>query len=132
MTFIGFAEKVVPKKGEENNPPVWATRILRLKQSNPQRGFQMTIVPVCATDQLKCEVTAQEMKEPTVVFAKRLAINPVQLGNSSGDCVLKIAGKPMITLSPDSPGNYVVILYDDEDGNVKAISFFDPKFVIAG
>ena len=35
-------------------------------------------------------------------------------------------------VSPDGPGNYVVLLYQDPDGKTKALSFFDPKFVIAG
>lgn len=133
MSLISFAEKVPPKKGEEDKPPVWKAQILKLKQSEPQnKGFQMTIVSVCAKEEIQCEVISAEKKEPTKAFAKRLATTTVKLGVGSGDSVLKVNGEELVSLSPDAKGNYVVIIYDTTDGKLAAISFFDPKFVISG
>jgi hypothetical protein len=40
--------------------------------------------------------------------------------------------KTIGNISPDSPGNYVVILYENADGEIQSLSYYDPKFVIAG
>lgn len=133
LSLISFAEKVPPKKGEEDKPPVWQARILKLKQSEPQeKGFQMTIVSVSEKEEIKCEVHSAEKKEPMRAFAKRLSTTSVKLGVGSGDSFLKVNGEELTSLSPDAKGNYVVIIYDTTDGKLAAISFFDPKFVIAG
>lgn len=132
MSLIGFAEKLPPKKGEEDQPPVWVTRILRLKQSDPERGYRMTIVSVSSKDQIKVQAAIQGKGAVETAFAKRLSTTSVDLGRSRGEVLVKIGDEIVNTLSPEDPGNYVVILYDDPDGKVKALSFYDPKFVIAG
>lgn len=132
MSLIGFAEKLPPKKGEEDQPPVFTTRILRLKQSDPERGYRMTIVSVSSKDQVEVQAAIQGKGSVEKAFAKRLATTSVDLGRSRGEVLVKVGDEIVTTLSPEDPGNYVVVLYDDPDGNVKAISFFDPKFVIAG
>ncbi len=35
------------------------------------------------------------------------------------------------TISPDRPGNYVVVIYQNAEGEFRALSFYDPKYVIA-
>ena len=63
-----------------------------------------------------------EQHNPALVQMKIMVNNrPLRLGDD-----------PLNFVSLDDPGNYVVVLFDDEDGNVKAISFYDPRFVIAG
>lgn len=132
MSLIGFAEKLPPKKGEEEEPPVWITRILRLKQSDPERGFRMTIVSVSSKDEIEVKAAVQGKGSIETAYAKRLSTASVDLGRARGEVLVKIGDEIVNTLSPEDPGNYVVILYDDPDGKVKAISFYDPKFVIAG
>ena len=45
LSLIGFAEKVPPIK--EGDPVKWKTKILRLKQSDPESGFRLALVPLC-------------------------------------------------------------------------------------
>ncbi len=92
----------------------------------------MSIVSVCKEDSIKVEAAVQGKGSVEQVFAKRLGITVVDLGRSRGEVVVKVGKGIATTVSPEDPGNYVVILYDAPDGTVKAMSFYDPKFVIAG
>lgn len=130
MTLIGFAEKVEPKK--EGDPPTWVTRILRLKQSDPERGYRMTLISVCDKEEIMVKAEVQGKGARETAHVKRLSTTMVDLGRSKGEVLVKIGDEILTTVSPDDPGNYVVLLYQDMDGKTKAISFFDPKFVIAG
>lgn len=56
----------------------------------------------------------------------------MNLGGARGEVLVKIGDEILTVVSPDGPGNYVVLPYQDPDGKTKALSFFDPKFVIAG
>jgi hypothetical protein len=130
LSLIGFAEKVPSK--EEGDPPVWKVKILRLKQSDPERGYRMTLVSVC--DQKEVEIKAAAIGKGTVEKAtvQRLKTTSLDLGNSRGEVLVKAGEDIVTTISPEDPGNYVVVLYQDAEGKIKALSFFDPKFVIAG
>lgn len=130
LTLIGFAEKVPAKK--EGDPPVWVTKILRLKQSDPERGFRMTLVSVCDTDEVTIKAAVQGKGSIETAHVKRLATTSVDLGGARGEVLVKAGEDIVTTLSPEDPGNYVVVLYQDAEGRIKALSFFDPKFVIAG
>lgn len=130
MTLIAFSEKVPPKK--EGEPPVWQTKILRLKQSDPERGYRMTLVSVCDKDEVTIKAANQGKGAIETAHVKRLATSMVDLGGSRGEVLVKAGEDIVTTLSPEDPGNYVVVLYQDEKGAIKALSFFDPKFVIAG
>jgi hypothetical protein len=130
LTLIGFAEKVPAK--EVGDPPVWKTKILRLKQSDPERGFRMTLVSVCDQDEVSIKAAVQGKKTIESASVKRLATTSVDLGRSRGEVLVKAGDEIVTTVSPEDPGNYVVVLYQDSDGRIKALSFYDPKFVIAG
>lgn len=130
MTLIAFSEKVPAKK--EGDPPVWQTKILRLKQSDPERGYRMTLVSVCDKDEVTVKAANQGKGNIETAHVKRLTTTMVDLGGSRGEVLVKAGEEIVTTLSPEDPGNYVVVLYQDEKGAIKALSFFDPKFVIAG
>lgn len=130
MTLIAFSEKVPAKK--EGDPPVWQTKILRLKQSDPERGYRMTLVSVCDKDEVTVKAANQGKGAIETAHVKRLTTTMVDLGGSRGEVLVKAGEEIVTTLSPEDPGNYVVVLYQDEKGAIKALSFFDPKFVIAG
>lgn len=130
MTLIGFAEKVPAEKKED--PPVWKTRILRLKQSDPERGFRMTLVSVCDKEEVTIQAAIQGKQTVESATVKRLATTMMDLGRSRGEVLVKAGDEIITTVSPEDPGNYVVLLYQDAAGAIKALSFFDPKFVIAG
>ena len=130
LTLIGFAEKEPVKK--EGDTPVWKTRILRLKQSEPEHGFRMTLVSVCDQDEVTVKTVVQGKKSIENAFVKRLTTTPVELGRSRREVLVKAGDEVITTISPEDPGNYVVVLYQDSDGKIRALSFYDPKYVIAG
>lgn len=130
LTLIGFAEKVPAEK--KGDPPVWKTRILRLKQSSPERGFRMTLISVCEKDEVAVQAAIQGKQAVESAVVQRFKTTSVDLGGSRGEVLVKAGNEIVTTVSPEDPGNYVVVLYQDPQGAVKAISFFDPKFVIAG
>lgn len=130
LSLIAFGEKVPGK--EEKDPPVWKIRVLRLKQSEPESGYRMTLVSVC--DQKEVGVAAAVQGKGTIEKAtvERLKTTSVDLGKSRGEVLVKAGEEIVTTISPEDPGNYVVVLYQDADGKIKALSYYDPKFVIAG
>lgn len=131
-TLIAFAEKVEPEDPEEEI--IWKSRILRLKQSDPERGYRLTVVSVCSQDSVAINVATEARRAFEQTAVKRFKTASVDLGGARGDVEVTLRGqkKPLCGMSLDEPGNYVAVLYDDADGNVQALTFYDPKFVIAG
>lgn len=130
LTLIAFAEKKTPESPDE--PPKWTTKLLRLKQSDPMRGYRMALVSICDLPEVRVIANNHAKGTNDTAYVKRLAITMVDLGNAKGEAFVKDGERILTTVSTDSPGNYVVILYQDQEGKLSAISFYDPKFVIAG
>jgi hypothetical protein len=130
ISLIGFAEKIPAT--DDHAPPRWMTKILRLKQSNPERGFRMTLLSVCDLEEVKVDAIIPGKKDTPTTHVKRLAIAAIDLGSTRNEAMVKVGGKIITTVSPDEPGNHVVVLYQDAEGKIRALTFFDPKFVIAG
>jgi hypothetical protein len=130
LSLIGFAEKIPAT--DDHAPQRWTTKILRLKQSDPERGFRMTLLSVCDLDEVKVEAIIPGKSDITTAHVKRLATAAIDLGNTRSEAMVKVGGEVITTISPDEPGNHVVVLYQDADGKIRALTFFDPKFVIAG
>lgn len=130
LSMIGFAEKMEPIK--EGEPVKWRTKILLLKQSDPESGYRLALVPLCSQDELKIEIQVQGRPQPEISYAKRMVVTPLGLGKSKPEVNIKVAGESVATIAPEDPGNYVVVFYEDESGKIKALSFYDPKFVVAG
>jgi hypothetical protein len=130
LTLIAFAERLPVEK--EGDPPRWTTKILRLKQSDPEAGYRMTVLSVCTKPEVLIQAAVQGKGAIETSVVKRLAISRVDLGEARGEVLVRADDDVITTISPDSPGNYVVILYEDAEGVVRALSFYDPKFVIAG
>ena len=59
-------------------------------------------------------------------------VDGFDLGDNRSDVELRLGEEPLTFVSLDDPGNYVVVLYDDGEGKVRGLSFYDPRFVIAG
>jgi hypothetical protein len=130
LSLIGFAEKIPAT--DDDAPPRWMTKILRLKQSDPERGFRMTLLSVCDLDEVKVDAVIPGKKDITTVHVKRLTTAAIDLGSTRSEAMVKVGGEIITTVSPDEPGNHVVVLYQDADGKIRALTFFDPKFVTAG
>lgn len=130
LSLIGFAEKIPAT--DDHAPQRWTTKILRLKQSDPERGFRMTLLSVCDLDEVKVDAIILGKSDITTAHVKRLATAAIDLGSTRNEAMVKVGGEVITTISPDEPGNHVVVLYQDADGKIRALTFFDPKFVIAG
>jgi hypothetical protein len=130
MTVIAFAERLPAKKPDD--PPKWVIKLLRLKQQEVERGYGVSLVSVCKPEEITLSLTVEGRDEPVRAFAKRLAISKVELGGKRGEIMVSLADRVLANISPDSPGNYVVILYENAEGTIEALSYYDPKFVIAG
>lgn len=130
LSLIGFAEKIPAT--DDNAPPRWMTKILKLKQSEPERGFRMTLLSVCDLDEVKVDAIIPGQKDITIAHVKRLSTAAIDLGSTRSEAMVKVGGEIISTVSPDEPGNHVVVIYQDAEGKIRALTFFDPKFVIAG
>jgi hypothetical protein len=130
ISLIGFAEKIPAT--DEDAPPRWMTKILRLKQSDPERGFRMTLLSVCDLDEVKVDAIIPGKKDITTAHVKRLSTAVIDLGSTRSEAMVKVGDEIISTVSPDEPGNHVVVLYQDADGKIRALTFFDPMFVVAG
>lgn len=130
-TLIAFAEKL---EVEEDEPPQWQAKVLKLKQKDVEKGFRLTVVSVCDQEEVSFMIAKSALEELEKPSVKRFDMTSLNLGDSRGDVELRLAdGKTQLCLfAPDSPGNYIVVLYNDAEGNIKAMNFYDPKFVAAG
>lgn len=129
-TVIAFAEMVpAAKKGD---PPIWTIKLLRLNQREVSKGYGLTLVSVADEPETAVQLAIQGKGAVEKNFVKRLGVTNIDLGEARGEVFVKIGDKIVTTVSPDTPGNYVVVVYQNEEGEVAAIYFFDPKFVIAG
>ena len=131
VTIIAFAEKI---PAEDDKPERWEAKILRLKQRDVEKGYRLTVLSVCKQPEVLIETDIQGRDKPEGSGVKRMMTTTVDLGGSGGDINVRLRGKKEVLTSfrPDDPGNYVLLLYDDPDGEVRGIYFYDPKFVIAG
>jgi hypothetical protein len=127
VTVIPYAEKI-PASDQE--PGHLAIRILRLKQKSVDEGRTATFVSVSANPELKVELQGDDGKWATV-FVKRLSIGETPLTYSVGYAPTKVNGKAIKPIPIGGPGNYVIVLYDDPEGNVQSIYFRDFKFLSA-
>lgn len=130
LSLIGFAEKIPAT--DDHAPPRWTTKILKLKQSDPERGFRMTLLSVCDLDEVKVDAIIPGQKDITIAHVKRLSTAVIDLGSTRSEAMVNVGGEIISTVSPDEPGNHVVVIYQDAEGKIRALTFFDPQFVIAG
>jgi hypothetical protein len=130
LSLIGFAEKIPAT--DDHAPPRWTTKIIKLKQSDLEHGFRMTLLSVCDLDEVKVDAITPGKKDITTAHVKRLSTAVIDLGTTRSEAMVKVGDGIISTVSPDEPGNHVVVLYQDADGKIRALTFFDPKFVVAG
>lgn len=130
MTVIAFAERVPPKN--EDDPPKWVIKLLRLKQQDVERGYGLSLISVCKPEETAVNLTVEGRERVEKAIARRLQISKVELGTKRGEILVALGDKTIANISPDSPGNYVVILYENAEGQIEALSYYDPRFVIAG
>ncbi|MGA0846013.1 MAG: hypothetical protein ACO3RV_05680 [Luteolibacter sp.] len=130
ITIIAFAEPIPAEKPED--PPKWVIRLLRLKQRQVESGYGVSMVSVCNTPESIIEIGVEGEEKAQRQIVKRLKVSSISLGGNRGEIAIRQENEVIGNISPDSPGNYVVILYQTPEGKTRALTFYDPKFVIAG
>lgn len=65
------------------------------------------------------------------IVAPRLKAERPKLGSGEVTANVSYRGESLTTVSADQKGNYVVMVFEDGEKGKKAISFYDPKFVMA-
>lgn len=124
---IPFAEKV---PATDAKPAFWAIRILRLKQRDTEKGLGATFISVCQNPEVKIE-----MRDPNgnwnPYYVKRLAVTQAPILSPRGYVSLRSTEGRLDSISLSTEGNYVVLLYDDENGKLKSLNFMDQKFLSA-
>lgn len=131
VTIVAFAEKI---PAEDDKPERWEARILRLKQRDVEKGYRLTVLSTSTQAEVLFETDIQGRDKPEASSVKRLMTTTVDLGGAGGDITVRLRGAKdaLTSFRPDNPGNYVMLLYDGDDGKIQAVYFYDPKFVIAG
>lgn len=127
VTMIPFAEKV-PATDQE--PGHFKIQILRLKQKEVNSERTASFVSVSAIPEIKIELEDENGKTATL-FVKRLSVGETPLNYSQGYAPVKVNGVPVKPIPIGGVGNYVVVLYDDAEGNVQSLNFRDFKFLSA-
>jgi hypothetical protein len=130
VTVIAYAERLPQQKLAD--PPKWAVRLLCLRQQEEAEGFGLSLVSVCKRDEMAVDLLVPDTGGVRKEVAKRLAVTKVEYGRLGSEVFLKMNDRILATISPDAPGNNVVILYEDPNGRIEVMSFYDPKFVVNG
>lgn len=127
VTLIPFAERVPATDQEQAH---FAVRILRLKQKEVQGGRSASFVSVSGQPEILVELRAPAGNWARVPV-KRLAIGETPILYPEGYAPVRVNGKDMDSIPIGEPGNYVAVLYDDPEGNIKSVNFRDFKFLSA-
>lgn len=129
LSLVAFAERIPAENPDD--PPQWAIRILRLQQSDPERGYRASFISLCDLPEVRLNATILTDDTNRDVTVKRLDVASLDVGRARTEVIIRRGEAILATISPDGPGNYVVILYQDAASEVRALTFFDPRFVIA-
>jgi hypothetical protein len=130
VSLIAFAEKA---PADKDKPERWVTKLLRLKQRDVENGYRLTVISVTQEGETLFSYQRESDPKQIPTSVKRLMTTSIDLGRAAPVSVfLRNQEAAAAAFKPDAKGNYVVVLYEDTEGNVKAVAYFDPKFVIAG
>ncbi|MBC8128572.1 MAG: DUF4397 domain-containing protein [Gloeobacteraceae cyanobacterium ES-bin-144] len=130
LTLVAYTERVPTKNPDDI--PKWKIILLKLKQQDNDHGYGLSLVSVANADETMAKVAFPGRGKSQSVSLQRCKPTKLDMGRVRDDVVISVAEKPVTSVSLDAPGVYVVILFENHDGRPLAISFFDPKFAIAG
>jgi hypothetical protein len=127
IILIPFAEEI---PATDNQPAYWQVRILKLKQHESEDKPTASFVSVSSESELKVEIRQADGKwEP--VFVKRLGIARAEIKQSRGYLAVCCKGRELSAVSVAAAGNFVSVLYDDENGVLRSKTFQDYKYLSA-
>ncbi len=126
-TMIPFAEKV---PATDDAPAYWEIKVLRLKQQDPEKDRSATFVSVSGQPEVKVEMQSPDGNWSSV-FVKRLAVAQAPILYTRGYVPLKSGTETLTSIPVASLGNYVILLYDNEEGKMQSLNFQDTKYLSA-
>lgn len=127
IILIPFAEEI---PATDHQPAGWQIRILKLKQHESEDKPTASFVSVSREPELKVEIRQADGKwEP--VFVKRLGIARAEIQQSRGYLSVRCKGRDLSAVSVGAAGNFVSVLYDDENGVLRSKTFQDYKYLSA-
>jgi hypothetical protein len=127
ITLIPYAESVPATDQEKAH---FEIRILRLKQKEIQDGRGASFVSVSGQPEIVAEIRDPAGKWEKV-HVKRLSIGEAVIRYPEGYVPIRVNRKDVEPIPIGDAGNYVVVLYDDPEGNLKSLNFRDFKYLSA-
>ena len=128
QTLVAYAE---PVRDEDGAIVGWSLKMARLSQHTPRKGMFMTLVCFCEEKELAIDVYEGVSDRRMKMVAPRLKAERIELGSGDVRAEVSYKGEALMTLKAEENGNYVVMIFEDGGKGKKAISFYDPKFVMA-
>jgi hypothetical protein len=123
--LIPFAEQV---PATENQPARWEIRILRLKQHEADDQRTASFVSVSCQPELRVEIRQSDGGWHPV-FVKRLGIARAAIQQARGYLSVRCGERPLSAISVGASGNFVSVVYDDENGLLQSKTFQDYKYL---
>ncbi|MGB6221313.1 hypothetical protein [Haloferula sp.] len=120
-TVIPFAERV---PATDDKPAHWQIRILRLKQKAQSKEREATFISVSRQPEIQVEMRDPEGNWSKHIV-KRFMTTSAPMKYPEGYVPLRLESGDLPSIPVLDIGNYVVVLYDDPEGNVKALNFRD-------
>ena len=130
ITVLAYAEKLPSKR--EGEPPRWAIRLRKLPAAMPGEGYRLSLISLCNREELVVRTFIETKRKTETTPLKRLQTSEIDLGRGHGGVEIRLENEALVAVSLDEPGRYLVVLYEDVKGGVRALSFYDPKFEVAG
>lgn len=129
QTFIAYGAPVRDELGEITG---WEIKITSLSQKTPEHGYIVTLISLCESKELAVTIVAEGTPDPIKEVVPKMKAHSVKAGKPQGGVRVAVGETVVAGFYTDDPGNYVVLIYEDKEGNKKAIHYYDPKFLIAG
>ncbi|MDP0489614.1 MAG: hypothetical protein Q7Q71_01020 [Verrucomicrobiota bacterium JB023] len=125
ITLAVYAEPVEDEEGQLQ----WQIKVAKLTQQDPGDGYHLTVVSFCREAKIPLEV-APASDDSFAITVDRLKTTKVKFASSRERVAIVHDGDVIDVLKGRKAGNYVVMVFDAEEGK-DAVSFYDPKFVLA-
>ena len=125
--LIPFAEEI---PATETEPAHWDIRILKLKQHESEDKPTASFVSVSRVPELKVEIRQSDGKWESV-SVKRLGIARAEIKQSRGYMSVRCKDQELSAVSVGAAGNFVSVLYEDDQGVLRSKTFQDYKYLSA-
>lgn len=125
ITLAIFADPVRDEEGEIID---WQIKMAELSQQDPGPDYYLTFVSFCQDEKLLVKVSPAAGESFSVELPQRRTVRR-KFATDRERVAITHDEKLLDVLKGRQAGNYVVMIYEGEDGK-EAVSFYDPKFVL--